>query len=38
MGYNNIVNLIHTLINNHYTPHIEINESTLNDNLEEVLK
>ena len=38
MGYNNIVNLIHTLINNHYTPHIEIDESTLDDNLEEVLK
>jgi hypothetical protein len=37
MGYNNINNLIKTLINNYTTPHININSSTLEDNLEEVL-
>ena len=38
MGYNNIYNLIHTLINNYAAPHIEIDKETLEDNLEDVLQ
>jgi len=35
MGYSNIENLIHALVNDYTIPHIEI-ESDLTDNLDEV--